>query len=168
MKQADRIVAVVLILVGIGVAWKSTELPIGILPKEGPGGGFFPFWLSMGIVVVSLCVLAQSVFSRTPRHPSASIEEDSGEKIFITWEGLIEIVRVGLPGLIMILLIGLISIYFAAAAFIFYSLYFVGRHKFFTSILVTVGVPFGVYCIFEKFLIIPLPKGYLEFLFYWS
>ncbi len=169
MSKADRIVAVILFLMGIGVAWKSTELPIGILPKEGPGGGFLPFWLSLGIAAAALGVLAQSIFSRTPLYPGAPEEEDDGaKKVFVTWEGLVEILRVGLPGLIMILLIGVISIYFAAAAFVFYSLYFVGRHKLTTSIGVTVGVPVAVYYIFEKFLIIPLPKGYLEFLFYWN
>ena len=63
MQRADRIVAIGLIFVSLGVAWKSTELPVGILPKEGPGGGFLPFWLSLGIAAVALMVLIQSLVS---------------------------------------------------------------------------------------------------------
>ena len=163
MQRADRIVAIGLILVCLGVAWKSTELPVGILPKEGPGGGFLPFWLSLGIAAVALLVLLESLFFS---HRNKSTGEGAG--IFMSRQGLGDLLRVGLPGMIMILMITIISVYFSAALFIFYCLFFVGRHKFRTSAAVSVGVPVVVYYIFEKFLIIPLPKGYLEFLFYWN
>ena len=165
MRWAERSVAAALFFLGIGVAWKATELPIGILPKEGPGGGFLPFWLSVGVAAISFVVFVQSCFQRPADAPPEG-KEPEGEDPFISREGLAELLRVGGPGLIMILLIGVISIYFAAAAFVFYCLYFVGRHGLRTSLAVTVGVPIGVFLIFEKFLILPLPKGYLEFLFY--
>ncbi len=163
MQRADRIVAIGLIFVSLGVAWKATELPIGILPKEGPGGGFLPFWLSLGIAVVSLLVLLQSLF-RSRRNETSMV--DSG--VFVRREGLGDLMRVGLPGMIMILLTGVISVYISAALFIFYCLFIIGGHNMRTSLSVSVGVPVVVYYIFEKFLIIPLPKGYVEFLFYWN
>jgi hypothetical protein len=165
MRWADRFVAIALFLVGIGVAWKSTELPIGILPKEGPGGGFLPFWLSLGISICALAVFAQSFFRKPAPLAAADVQE---EPAFVSWHDLAEILRVGIPGGIMILLISVISIYLAAAAFVFYCLFFVGRHKLPTSIAVTIGVPVAIFFIFEKFLIIPLPKGYVDFLFYWN
>ena len=163
MQRADRIVAIGLIFVSLGVAWKATELPVGILPKEGPGGGFLPFWLSLGIAAVSLMVLIQSLLS-SRRDKS----DTAGAGVFMSREGLGDLMRVGLPGMIMILLIGVISVYFSAALFIFYCLFLVGGHNLKTSLGVSIGVPVVVYYIFEKFLIIPLPKGYAEFLFYWN
>lgn len=163
MQRADRIVAIGLILVSLGVAWKATELPVGILPKEGPGGGFLPFWLSLGIAAVALMVLIQSLVS-SRRDKSAT----AGAGVFMNREGLGDLLRVGLPGMLMILLIGVISVYFSAALFIFYCLFLVGEHNLKTSLGVSIGVPVVVYYIFEKFLIIPLPKGYAEFLFYWN
>ncbi len=160
MQRADRIVAVGLILLCLGVAWKSTELPIGILPKEGPGGGFFPFWLSLGTAGTALLVLLESFFS------SKRSKRDS--EIFVSRRGLVDLLRVGIPGMVMILLVVIISVYFAAALFLFYCLFLVGKHNFKTSISVSIGVPVVVYYVFEKFLIIPLPKGYAEFLFYWN
>ena len=163
MQRADRIVAIGLIFVSLGVAWKATELPVGILPKEGPGGGFLPFWLSLGIAAVALMVLIQSLLaSRRDKSDTTS------EGVFMSREGLRDLMRVGLPGMIMILLIGVISVYFSAALFIFYCLFIVGGHNLKTSLGVSIGVPVVVYYIFEKFLIIPLPKGYAEFLFYWN
>ncbi|MEE9257350.1 MAG: tripartite tricarboxylate transporter TctB family protein [bacterium] len=159
----DRVVAVVLFFTGLGVAWKSTELPIGFVPAEGPGGGFLPFWLSMGISAAAAGVFVQSFFGGTPGQQA---EEGAEEKPFVTWEGFTGILRVGVPALIMILLTSTISIYFAAAAFVFYVLYYVGRHGLRTSLSVSVGVPIAIFFIFEKFLIIPLPKGYVEPLFY--
>ena len=163
----DRVVAGILVIVGLGVAWKSTELPIGILPKEGPGGGFLPFWLSMGISVAALGVFIQSYFGGPPAEgdeeaPGAEEAEDG----FVSWEGFLDILRVAIPALIMVLLISTISIYLAAAGFVFYCLFYVGRHGMKVSLSVAVGVPIFVFLIFEKFLIVPLPKGYLEPLFY--
>ena len=129
MQRADRLVAIGLIFVSLGVAWKATELPVGILPKEGPGGGFLPFWLSLGIAAVSLMVLLQSLF-RSRRSDSSM--DDSG--VFMSREGLGDLLRVGLPGMIMILLIGVISVYFSAALFIFYCLFIVGGHNIKTSV----------------------------------
>lgn len=162
MRSADRIVAAALFLLGIGVAWKATELPIGVLPKEGPGGGFLPFWLSLGISAVAAVVFVQTY----ARRPAAGQADE--EQTFITREGVVELLRVGIPGFLMILFIDILSVYVSAAAFVFYTLHFVGRHRLRTSLAVTIGVPVAVYIVFEKFLIIPLPKGYLEYLFYWS
>lgn len=163
MRLADRVVAVALIFLGLGVAWKSTELPIGILPREGPGGGFLPFWLSLGISAAAAGVFIQSYFEAGGR--DSGTEGPMGAP-FVSWEDFLEILRVGVPGLVMILLTSTISIYFASAAFVFYVLYFVGRHALRVCVSVAIGVPIAVFFIFEKFLIIPLPKGYLEPLFY--
>ena len=167
MKLMDRLVAGLLFFVGIGVAWKSTELPIGILPKEGPGGGFLPFWLSVGISVISAGVVIQSYIGGSSGEDA---EDAAAGSQFISWEGFVEILRVGIPALVMILLTSTISIYFASAVFVFYCLYFVGRHGLSVSLSVATGVPVGIFFIFENFLIIPLPKGIADPVFYleWS
>ncbi len=163
MQRADRVTAIGLILLSLGVAWKSTELPIGILPKEGPGGGFLPFWLSLGIAALALLVLLKSLFF-------SAQDESTGDDAppFVSSQGLVDLLRVGFPGMLMILFVAIISVYFSAAIFIFYCLFVVGRHNLRTSVAVSLGVPVAIYYIFEKFLIIPLPKGYLDFLFYWN
>ena len=39
----------------IYIMWKSAELEIGWIPNEGPGGGAFPFWLGLGMLIC--CIL---------------------------------------------------------------------------------------------------------------
>lgn len=159
MKRADRVTAAALFFLCLGIAWKASELPIGILPREGPGGGFFPFWLSLGISLTSALVFLQTFF---PKNRA----KETPDRPFITREGLVGLLRVGVPGLMMILLIEVISIYLSAAAFVFYCLHFVGKHPLSVTLPVAIGTPIAVYYIFEKFLILPLPKGLLEPLFY--
>ena len=84
----DRIVAGALFFLGIAVAWKSAELPIGVLPREGPGGGFIPFWLSLGISAISAVVFIQTFFGGTSEEAAAGEETASGASAisgFITW-----------------------------------------------------------------------------------
>jgi hypothetical protein len=66
----------------------------------------------------------------------------------------------------MVSLIDVISTYLAAMIFLFYYTRMVGKHSWPISLLVTFAVPVGIFMLFEKFLLIPLPKGYLDELFY--
>ncbi len=129
---------------------------------------FMGAWQGIGPVFGGISLAAAGVFVQSFFGGSAEGEgaDAPAEEPFISWESFTDILRVGIPGLIMILLTSTISIYFASAAFVFYCLFYVGRHGLKTSLSVAVGVPIGVFFIFEKFLIIPLPKGFAEPLFY--
>ena len=50
MRRAEYVMAVVMAIFSLYLMWKSAELPIGWEPKRGPGGGAFPFWLSLGML----------------------------------------------------------------------------------------------------------------------
>ena len=41
MRKAELIMALVMAVFSVYIMWKSTELPIGWIPEEGPGGGAF-------------------------------------------------------------------------------------------------------------------------------
>jgi hypothetical protein len=47
----ELIMAFVMGAFSVYQAIKSAELPIGWIPDEGPGGGAFPFWLSVGMII---------------------------------------------------------------------------------------------------------------------
>ena len=51
MRVAELCMAVVMAVFSVYLMWKSVELPIGWIEGEGPGGGAFPFWLSLGMLV---------------------------------------------------------------------------------------------------------------------
>jgi hypothetical protein len=71
-------------------------------------------------------------------------------------------------GAILMLLIAthLIGIYGALVLFLLFYIRFVGRHSWIVTILLTIGIPIFVFCLFEWALKIPLPKSISEPLFY--
>ena len=64
MRRAEIITAGVLALFSIYLMWKSTELDIGYIRGEGPGGGAWPFWLS-GIMLICTGFIAFNWWRRT-------------------------------------------------------------------------------------------------------
>ena len=64
MRRAEMITAGVLALFSIYLMWKSAELEIGYIPREGPGGGAWPFWLS-GIMLICTAVIAFNGYRQT-------------------------------------------------------------------------------------------------------
>jgi hypothetical protein len=59
-----------------------------------------------------------------------------------------------------------VGIYAALVLFLVFYLKFIGRHKWGLTIILTIGVPVFIFCLFEWALKIPLPKSITEPLFY--
>ena len=54
MINADRIIASLIIIISLYFMWHAVALPIGWNGIEGgPGGGAFPFWLSVIMLICS-------------------------------------------------------------------------------------------------------------------
>ncbi len=51
VRTAELLMAIATILVSLALMWKSSELAIGWIPEKGPGSGFWPFWLSTGLLL---------------------------------------------------------------------------------------------------------------------
>ncbi|MFQ5803725.1 MAG: tripartite tricarboxylate transporter TctB family protein [Candidatus Methylomirabilales bacterium] len=158
MRRAELACALGLVAFAGIFAWYAQELPIGWVEGEGPGGGFFPFWLSVIMGTVAVAVGVQEFLrGSAPR---------LADKRFFAEGGLRQILLIAIPGLVMVTLIDVISTYLAAMIFLFYYTRGIGKHSWPIVILVSVAVPIGIFLLFEKFLLIPLPKGYLDKLFY--
>ena len=65
MRQADIVFALCLLVLAGLVAWESLALNIG-WGINGPEGGFFPFWLAVGLGLCSLVILGQAVWRAAP------------------------------------------------------------------------------------------------------
>ncbi len=158
MRRADVALAFGLAALAVVFAWYAQELPIGWVHGEGPGGGFFPFWLSIIMGTVAVVVGVQEfVRGSAP---------DRAAKRFFTEGGLKQVLLIAIPGFIMVALVDVISTYLAAIIFLLFYTRWIGKHPWWISLLVAVTVPVGIFLLFEKFLLIPLPKGYLDELFY--
>ncbi|MEM6677585.1 MAG: tripartite tricarboxylate transporter TctB family protein [Pseudomonadota bacterium] len=124
---------------------------IWYVPDEGPGGGFWPFWLS-GIMLLS-CVWIVINWVRRASPPS----KDTGP--YLDMYGVRMMVLVGGGVTAFIVLTEIISMYAAMAVFLLYYLRFLGRHPWRVTLSVAVGMPIFMFFFFDVAMTLPLPKG---------
>jgi hypothetical protein len=136
---------------------KSSELPIGWVPDEGPGGGAFPFWLSA--VMLLSCVWILFNWYRRTSPPSQSDEP------FMDSYALRSFVLAGGGVTVMIALSHIIGFYGSIPLFLIYYIRFIGRHSWRMTIPIAALTPISAFIFFDLMLGKALPKGYLEPLF---
>ena len=158
MRRAELVMALALGVLSAYLMVKSAELPIGWIPREGPGGGAFPFWLSAGMLVCCVFIVLRWVLRQSPVSRSAELYFNSAAR------GTVMIVIVALT--LMIGSIHVIGIYFAIPLFLLYYVRVIGRHNWLLSLGVSISAPVISFFFFEIALHITLPKGYSEPLFY--
>ena len=158
MRRAELIVAVFLAIFSLYLMWKSTELPIGWDPDKGPGGGAFPFWLSAGMLVCALLIAYRTLRGLTPESRSTEpfMDRESFRMILIVVASLTALVAG----------IHVIGIYGSVPLFLIFYLRYMGKHSWVTTLLVSLTTPVVTFLFFEKLLLILLPKGITDELFY--
>ena len=158
MRKAELGMALVMSVFSIYIMWKSSELPIGWIPEEGPGGGAFPFWLGGGMLVCCAVILYRWFRRTSP--PSQSDEpfmDAEAFRLFVVIAGSLTT---------MIGAIHVIGVYFALPLFMAFYMRYLGRHSWKLVTSVAVVTPVVTFFFFEIALLKTLPKGFTEPLFY--
>ncbi len=158
MRVAELSMAVVMAIASLALMWKSMELPIGWIPGEGPGGGAFPFWLSLGMLLSCAWIIGRWVARTSP--PSQSTEPFMTRRTF-EW-----FLLVAGSLTIMIGLIHIIGVYGAVPLFLIFYVRFLGRHSWRIAGSLALCTPVVTFFFFEIALKKTLPKGFTEPLFY--
>lgn len=151
MRRAEIACAVALLIVAGVVGWEAIRLDIG-WGDVGPKGGFFPFWLAVILGSSSLFVLAQAVWSSTQRTGGA----------FVTHERLRLLLVVLVPIALVVPLIEIVGFYLTAFLYLFFYIRWTGRKPWFVTGAISLLFPSAIYLVFEKWFLIPLPKGLLD------
>jgi putative tricarboxylic transport membrane protein len=148
-RQADIGLALVLLVLAGLVAAGSLQLDIG-WGMNGPKGGFFPFWLAVGLGLCSLVILVQALRNTSPtlRQP------------LVRPGGWVPLLKVAGPATAMVALTEVVGLYLAAALYIGLYMRWIGKHHWLLVLAVSVGVPLSSYLIFDKWFLIPMPKGW--------
>jgi len=145
--------------------WKSTELPIGWQPDEGPGGGFWPFWLSTVMLLSCIWVLVNWVRRSTRIANSTEPFFPPGVLLNVGTVALALIIGValfdgaGIPGF------DGIGVYAVLPLFMLFYMKGIGNHSWAATLLAMVAIPVTTFLFFEAMLAITLPKGMTEPLF---
>lgn len=158
MRRAELLMAVVLAIFSAYLMWKSTELPIGWIPGDGPGGGAFPFWLSAGMLLSSLWIIWRWIKRVTPQSRSSASYFDSQSAVLI---GLV-------VGALVLMIGGVhwIGVYGSIPLFFIFYMKIIGRHSWLQTMVFAISAPIVTFFFFEILLHITLPKGATEELFY--
>jgi hypothetical protein len=150
----EIIVAVLLIGFGAVVMWDSARIGAG-WASDGPQAGYFPFYIGLIIALASGITLTQAIARRR-----------RGDKkqgaVFVTLPQLRLVLSVLIPTAVFVLVIPLLGIYVSAAIFICLFMWRLGGYPFQKSVPVALGMPIVAFITFEKWFLVPLPKGPLE------
>ena len=151
MRTGEIVTAGFLALFSLYLMWKAAELPIGYISGQGPGGGFWPFWLSA--TMLAACGMIAFNWWRRTSPPSRSDERVLDA---YGWRTL-ALVGGGIVGFVG--LVAVISMYGAIGVFLLYYMRFLGRHSWRLVLPVAVLVPLGFFFFFEGAMRITMPSG---------
>ena len=136
----------ILALIGI---YGSIKVGIG-WGAEGPRAGFFPFYVSLAVLISCAVNLTKTLLS-----------PDDGS-LFAEWGQIRQVLAVVVPTAIYVAAIPFLGIYVASALLIIAFMKWLGNYNWLNSIVVGVVVPILTFLMFEVWFLVPLPKGPLE------
>lgn len=148
MRAAEFVTASVLMLLGGIVLFDAVRLGFGWGP-DGPRSGFFPFWLALIMIIVCGVIIAQA--ARGAQGKSFVGREQLGSVLTVLW-----------PAVAFVGLMRFVGLYVAAALYMGFYMRWVGRHSWVKVVAIALGIPIASFLIFEKWFLVPMPKGPLE------
>jgi len=130
----------------------SIRLGIGWAEGEGPRAGYFPFYIAVVLGGASIGILLKAVTGKG----------DGLGEAFVSRPAFMRVLTVLLPAIAYVGAVQFLGIYAASGAFILFFMIFVGGESVTRSICVALAVPVFFFFMFEKWFLVPLPKGPIE------
>jgi putative tricarboxylic transport membrane protein len=150
MRRGEIACAVVLLILAGVVAQEAIRLDM-CWGDIGPKAGFFPFWLSVILGFSSLSVITRAILGWQKR------TKDS----FLTREQLLLLLTVLVPIALVVPLIEIAGFYLTSFLYLSLYIWWAGRNSWLAIASISSLFPIVIYLIFERWFLIPLPKGYL-------
>jgi hypothetical protein len=147
-RHVEMGVAAFILVLGAITIIGSLQVGIG-WGAEGPKSGFFPFYLGVAIILASVANLL-AAFKEDPR------------KVFADWSQLVSVLSVVIPTAIYVVAVPWVGIYAASLVLIAVFMMWLGRYNIAISAAVSIGTVVAIYFMFEKWFLVPLPKGPIE------
>jgi putative tricarboxylic transport membrane protein len=148
--QQSAEIAVALLTALLAVIGIVGSLQVGIgWAAEGPKAGFFPFYMSL-IVLGSSAINFLNIF-----------RERNGS-LFAEWGQLRQVLSIVIPTAVYVLAVPVLGMYVSSGLLIGVFMKWLGRYSWVMVLAVAVGVPVLTYVMFERWFLVPLPKGPVE------
>lgn len=147
----DLAAGVLALAFAAAAAYESAKLPFGAFRSPGPG--FFPWWTSLGVVVLGLLVVSRA--GRRPARAAAEASEPPAGR-------LADLVRVG--GLVAALaayvaLLEPLGYPLGTVLLVLFMLRMTERRPWPVALGAAAAIAVGSYVVFARWLGVPLPPG---------
>jgi hypothetical protein len=140
-----------LVLVALALLVISDSLRVGIgWADDGPRSGYFPFYVGLALLAASAWTAIQQL--RRWRQAEAFAERQQ----------IRSVMSILVPMVVYVGAIALLGIYLASIALIAFFMIRHGKHRLALTAAVAVGVPLVFFLVFERWFLVPLPKGPIE------
>ena len=124
----------------VGIGWGA----------EGPRAGFVPFYVSP---IVLVCSAANLI---------VVLRVYTGAELFAEWGQLRQVLKLLVPTAIYVFAVPVIGMYVSSGLLIGLFMRWLGRYNWLLVLAMAIGVPILIYFMFERWFLVPLPKGPLE------
>lgn len=155
VKERGPEVAVAALLVVVAAIVLADSIRVGFgWAEDGPESGYFPFYIGLMLLASSGFILIKALLGWR-----------RSDAVFVQHSELADVMAILVPMVVYVGAIALVGIYLASFALI---AFFMRRHgKFGWSMCasVAIGVPLFFFLVFERWFLVPLPKGPVEAMF---
>jgi len=145
-RTVELAVALLLFALGALIAYKSWELG-AVWRDDGPGSGYFPFYIAL-LICGSSAVVALRAF-----------RSGADAEVFVTHAQLKLVMTVLLPSLGFVIATQLLGLYVGSFLFIVGFMVWVGHYSWLRSTTIAFAVMALVFLMFEVWFKVPLFKG---------
>jgi hypothetical protein len=151
--MVEAAVAICVIILGCVVSYGSRELGAG-WTSEGPGSGYFPFYIGLIMAISGAGILFQALFSHKGKNTD----------IFVDGEQIKRVLSVLIPAGIYVFAVEFIGLYIASFVYIILFMVILGKFSWLKSVIVAFCVNALFFMMFEVWFKVPLYKGEFDLL----
>ena len=148
----DAVTALLVMVLGGVVLFGSSKLGHE-WTSDGPGAGYFPFYIGLILTISVAGIFFQALFGKK-----------KNTEVFVDREQLGRVFSVLLPAAVYVLAIQLIGIYVASALYITLFMVILGKYSWVKSLAVGLSVNVVFFMMFEVWFKVPLFKGEFDLL----
>ena len=146
----DALIAFIILAIGVVVVYSSVKLGSG-WTSDGPGSGYFPFYIGLMLCLSGAVTLYQSLLGKHK-------DTDS----FVDREQLKRVMAVLIPAGFYVVAVHVVGIYVASTLYIALFMIVLGKYSWIKSVLAAIAVNIVFFMMFEVWFKVPLYKGIYE------
>src|SRR5437867_756653 len=146
----EACVAVILLIIGVVVIVESRRLGAS-WTSDGPGSGYFPFYIGLIITVSGAGILYQALHGKK-----------RNTEPFVDGQQLKRVLSVLIPAAVYVLAVQFVGLYVASAIYIALFMIVLGKYSWVRSVAVALVVTALLFFMFEVWFKVPLFKGSLD------